>query len=423
MFRTLKRLFFFPVAYYFVFFARIKFNRWRPRVIVLTGSSGKTTLLSFVESQLLEKAKYSHHANSALGVPFDILGLSRKTLKKYEWIGLFLQAPFKTFSKIPEEKLYVVEADCDRPGEGKFLATFLRPEVTLWISTSKTHSMNFDGLVQKGKYQTVEEAIAYEFGYFLEYSQKLCIIDKESALMEAQVKRTSADILRISQKQFGEYAIDKNGTTFTLKKKTYHFPYLFPQEIFYTLSYTLELLFYLAIDPDVSFAKLTLPPGRCSLFDGIKHTLLIDSTYNTSFSSMVAILFMFEKMPHKTKWIVLGDMLELGKSEKEEHEKLADVVGNMHIDRLVLLGPRISRYTYPLLKNSLGKKIPVVHFENPKEVLDYLITYIQGEELILFKGVRFLEGVIEHLLKNKEDAKKLSRREQVWEERRRQWGL
>src|SRR4029079_19637449 len=95
----LKSVLYFPIANYFKFFADIKLKRWNPRIIVITGSSGKTTLLHLIESQIQDKAKYSHHANSAYGIPFDILGLERKTLTPGEWIYLFLAAPFRIFSK------------------------------------------------------------------------------------------------------------------------------------------------------------------------------------------------------------------------------------------------------------------------------------------------------------------------------------
>src|SRR5260221_8136653 len=157
MFRLVKRFFYFPIAYYFRFFAQIQLFLWKPRIIVVTGSSGKTTLLHLIESQLKQKAKYSHHANSAYGIPFDILGLKRENLVISEWIYLFLAAPFTAFKKPYSENIYIVEADCDRSGEGKFLASFLKPEVTLWISSSRTHSMNFDHMVGKGKFSTVDE--------------------------------------------------------------------------------------------------------------------------------------------------------------------------------------------------------------------------------------------------------------------------
>ena len=71
----LKKRFYFLVASYFRFFANISFRRWRPRVIAITGSVGKTTMLNLVECILKDRAHYSHDANSAYGIAFDILGM------------------------------------------------------------------------------------------------------------------------------------------------------------------------------------------------------------------------------------------------------------------------------------------------------------------------------------------------------------
>jgi hypothetical protein len=59
----------------------------------------------------------------------------------------------------------------------------------------------------------------------------------------------------------------------------------------------------------------------------------------------------------------------------------------------------------------------------PGEALGYLVGNLNGGETILFKGARFLEGVVERLLKNPSDASKLCRREAVWAKRRKMWGL
>jgi len=130
MFQKIKRILYFPFASYFRFFASIRLKIWRPRIIVITGSSGKTTLLHLIEAQLGDVAKYTHKANSSFGIPFNILGLQRNDLTLIEWPLLFLQAPFAIFKTLPKEKIYIVEADCDRPGEGKFLSSFIRPENT-----------------------------------------------------------------------------------------------------------------------------------------------------------------------------------------------------------------------------------------------------------------------------------------------------
>ncbi len=424
MFSKLKKALYFPVASYFRFFAAIRLKRWNPKIVVVTGSNGKTTLLHLLEAQIGDRAKYSHHANSSFGIPFDILDLHRKSLLKSEWIILVLKTPFNAFKKPPKESLYIVEADCDRPGEGKFLSELLNPEIVLWVSTSKTHSMNFDHLVESKKFVTVEDAIAYEFGYFVEAVKEMVMINGDSELMQSQINRTKAKVIKIKKKaSLKNYTVGREGTVFEIDNYKSKFKFLLPEEVFYSIEMARRLCQVLNISFDQSFPNFKMPAGRGSIFKGIKNTTIVDSTYNANLSSTKAILSMFAKFPEKKKWVVIGDMLELGSSEEEEHEKLSSLITDLEVERIILMGPRVSKYTYPKLKELLNKDFPVNTFENPKEVLDFLSDNIKGGETIFFKGARFMEGIIEHLLENKEDVKKLSRREKIWEIRRKQWGL
>lgn len=419
MLAQIKQSLYFPVASYFKFWAQIQLFFWQPRIFVVTGSSGKTTLLHLIESQLGNKARYSHHANSSFGVPFDILGLKRQTLSKLEWPLLFLKAPFLAFKKPFNQKLYIVEADCDRPHEGQFLGSLLKPEVTMWLDISRTHTLNFDKVAQ-AKNQKIEETIAYEFGYFAENTKVLCLVNGDDNQIKNQLGRIKAEVKQVNLSRLEDYIISEDGTSFKFDGQKYEFNCLLPEETFYAVALTVDLLSYLGLEIDPQFKNFELPPGRSSLFKGNKNTTLLDSSYNTNLSSASAILEMYQKYPADKKWAVLSDMTELGQEEQVEHEKLAEVILKVKLEKLILMGPRMIKYTYPKLK---GSKIDLVTFEKPKEVLDYLENNLSGGETILFKGARFLEGVIEHLLLNKDDIKKLCRREQVWEKRRKDWGL
>ena len=136
---------------------------------------------------------------------------------------------------------------------------------------------------------------------------------------------------------------------------------------------------------------------------------------------MKTILEMFEKYPSKNKWLILGDMIELGLNEKDAHENLAITLNSMLLSKIILIGTRVSKYTYPKLNLDVMKKSE--KFTMPRDGLDYILKNVTGGETILFKGARFLEGIIEHLLKNTKDIEKLVRRETVWQNRRKAWGL
>ena len=323
-----------------------------------------------VESQLKDNAVYSHHANSSYGVPFNILGLERKTLKHMEWFSLILLAPFRIFTGTPKQKIYVVEADCDRPQEGIFLSTLLNPEVTIWLSSTRTHSINFDSLVTDKKFPNVESAIAFEYSHFLEKTSNLVIYNSDSDLIKNQLGRTQAKTTSISEKSLNSYEVSKNGTKFKINKKTYSFKFLLPKASFSSVYASILLNEYLNVPIDESFGDFELPPGRSSIFKGVKNITIVDSCYNSSFASALEIINMFNKMKAEKKWIVIGDMLEQGNQEKEEHEKLANLIKKSNYDSVILLGPRIIQHGSKILETYYEDR--VISFTSPKDVLDFL---------------------------------------------------
>ena len=414
MIQNIKNKLYFPFAYYFFIFAKIQLLIWKPRVICITGSSGKTTLLHLLESQISD-AHFSHHANSAYGIPFDILGLKRKSFSLFEWLLLFLNAPLKAFKKSYSQKLYVVEADCDRPGEGRFLSKLLNPSITLWLSSDTTHTANFN----KNNCSSVKEAVAFEYGYFIEKTKNRVFANVDSQLIEKQLNRTRVEIEKVTMRDLKQFEVFEKSVVFKTQDNLYKIPHLLPRETFYSIEMTSKLLKYLEKPLDASFKELSPPPGRSSLFRGVKNIKIIDSSYNSSFLSLKSMLNLLNMYPAKEKWVVIGDILELGEKEKEEHEKIAYLLKEFNFFKIILIGPRTQKYTYPLLKN----KDTIVTFIEPLKTLKYLEKNIKGGETILFKGARFLEGIIEHLLENKKDIDLLCRREKVWQKRREKWGL
>jgi len=340
-----------------------------------------------------------------------------------EWIYLFVMAPLCIFKKTYPEKIYVAEVDCERPGEGKFLASLLKPEVTLWLNSGKTHTANFDNLVKAHKFKSVEEAVAYEFGHLLDNTDKLAIINGDDKLELAELVRYRGKRELVTDGELTAYSLDATGTEFTIGESRYRFKSILPRDSFYSIAMTLRLASYLGMVDNLSFTDFTLPAGRGGILRGIKDTRLIDSTYNATPDGMRATLQTFTSYPAERKWLVLGDMIELGEEEEGEHKLLAGLLQNVDADKIILVGRRVTRYTYPALLAYIDRPESVVCYEQPSEALEYIKSNIEGGEAVLFKGARFLEGIIEHLLKDKSDVAKLCRREEIWQTRRKKWNL
>jgi UDP-N-acetylmuramyl pentapeptide synthase len=380
MLSKIKKHLYFFVANYFRFWARFVLERWQPTIIVVTGSNGKTTLLHLIKSQLQDKAVYSFHANSAFGIPFHILGMNRSRLVKIEWIGLILKAPFLAFTKkVPKQKYYVVEADVDRTNEGKFLAEFLKPEITLWVSSDRTHAMGFDSSVGSKDFKTAEDAIAYEYGYFVENTREVVVLlDQEN--MKKQLYRTKAKSKTISMEMLSSYELSKDTTKFITKKGNIYEPEaILPKKVFVQLGMVHMLTHLLGEDFNPKFSNYENPPGRSSIFEGIKKTILFDSSYNANLASVGAVLETFADYPGKRKWAVIGDMLEQGLGEQKEHELLAAEISRYNFDRIILVGPRVKKYTKPVLRKKIkNQDTIIVAFEQPKQALEYISTGNQG---------------------------------------------
>jgi UDP-N-acetylmuramyl pentapeptide synthase len=272
--------------------------------------------------------------------------------------------------------------------------------------------------------------MAHEFGYFMETVRSFAVLNGDNGYIMSQKNRAREGVMvsTISNNEIAAVAVLPNGLTFSANGRTYSLPLLVPPDVALSavaVAKVVEDFLRLPFDP--RFTRFTLPPGRSSVLHGKKDTVLIDSSYNATFDGMRTMLDLMKKYPAQQnieKWLVLGDMIEQGKSEALEHADLAAMILNASPARVILVGPRLQKYTYPLLlAHYVSGQNRVVSYLMPAEALAYLEKEIRGGETILFKGARYLEGIVEKMLLDPRDGSKLCRREQVWVKRRKRWGL
>lgn len=415
----IKKKLYLVVVRYFRLFASRSLRRWHPRVIAVTGSVGKTTLLNLLEVQLGERAHYSHNANSAYGIAFDILGIDGVRGSKLKWVYLFLVVPFRSLWFRHNQEFYVVEIDGERPKETEFLASWLQPEVTLWVSVGRTHAVYFDGQVAAGLFPTVEDAIVHEFAYLPRYTSKLVVYDGDSPLIARTMNQVSgATTVPVTKSTLEDYEVWPDKTKFVVGGTTYLFSDPMPREVYVQLALLGVLAEYLNEPVVTDLSGYVQPPGRSNYFAGKNGVKLIDSSYNAHLISMESIVGLYKEMQAETKWIVIGDIVEQGEAEAEEHAKLGHLLREADFDRYILVGRRTQKYTYPELDAAKS-----VTFLRPTDALTYLQSELTGNETVVFKGSQFLEGIVEHLLASPADVVKLPRQEPAAKKRRAKWGL
>ncbi len=419
-FAKFKKRFYFKVARYFRYFANRAFKRWNPRVIAVTGSAGKTTMMTMLEHEMGDKAHYSHDANSAFGIPFDMLGLKGVKGSKSRWLWLLIAAPFRGLFYKRKQEFYVVEIDGERPHEAEFLAEWLKPEVTIWVSIGLSHAVQFEKEVTAGHFKNVGEAIVAEFANLPKNTTKRVYIDADSKLMIEATKDVKAKVIPIKKNLIKKYVVYPDSTDFTYGDTTFHFDHPEPKDIAYNLFVAQDLMKYLKLKFNPDFTGIHVAPGRSSYFKGKKGIAIVDSSYNAHMISMTSVLDMARRMHAEKKWLVIGDIVDQGELEEKEHIKLAKLIADVDPDKVILVGRRTKKWTAPELKK-LG--VSVAATTDPKKALEYIEKRIRGNETIIFKGSQYLEWIIEKLLDDPKDAKNLCRREKAAVARRKSWGL
>ena len=415
----LKKKLYLSVANYFKFWSNISLKRWNPRIVIVTGSAGKTTMLNLIESQLGAKAHYSHNANSAFGIAFDILGMRGITGSKLHWISLFLQTPFRAFVYSRKEKFYIVEADGERPHEAEWIAKWLRPEVSVWVTLGRSHAVFYEQEVAAGNFANVDDAIAHEFSTIPANTRKLVIIDGDNEKMLETTKNIEAKVVSVKKDALKSYEVYPDKAIFEFAKHKFVFHDPMPRDVTIQLVMLEKLMKYLNEPINFDLSDFHMPPARSNYLEGKKGIKIIDSSYNAHIISMTTVLDMVKVLHAPHKWLVIGDIIDQGRLEGEEHEKLAQLLLDTKVENIVLIGRRTKKYTYPLLKD----ETKVQSFDKPQQALKYLEKNLTGKETVIFKGSQYLEWIVEKLLAHPEDVSNLARQDEAHRRRRASWGL
>ncbi len=424
------------------FWAKVKLNRWRPTIIGVTGSVGKTSFLHILDS-ILTQAKVSHRssfeANSEIGLPLNILHL-KPAANKLLWPLILLQAPFLAWKK-EEVKYYVAEMAIDStryPKNMDFLLSIFVPQISVCLSVAPMHTYQFSqesGLMGEEKLLSL---IAHEKSKLLKktlssggwviYNQDNPYLNQEmdeflTTHPQYKEKALSLSLLNPQSDIYLQSSLSKDGLRIKIRWEKRE--YVFTSHLLLFNDYgrifaaAAVIALKLGIPPQTIRQGLNNfhLPGRFTLLQGIRETILLDSTYNAPYSAMEKLINHFYFLfPQRPKILVLGEMRELGPLSREKHQELARLVAKLEYRYLLTIGEEMRKFFIPELKKLQPDK-DVLFFKSSQELGHWLKSHLQGKEAIFFKGSQntiFLEEAIKPLLKNKEDRKLLVRQSKSW---------
>ena len=422
------------------FLARRMIRRYDPIIIGITGSVGKTSTREAVYAVLAKKF-FVHTAeknyNNEIGMPLTILLMRHHGKNILRWGFSLLTAFSKSFfikDRYPE--VLVLEYGVDRPRDMDFLISIARPHIAIVtkIGAVPVHVEFFkDPDALAGEKEKLVASLPSD-GYAL--------LNQDDPAVRAMRVRTAARVLTFGKSLEADFRIMNSelrmkndeefgrvpaGLSFKIQYKGAVTQVFLPSALGAPQLYAagaaalVGILMRMDIDEIVSaLAEYAPPQGRLRILSGIKHTLIIDDTYNAAPESMREALLLLESLFAKRKIAVLGDMLELGRYSEEAHREIGRMVGS-YVDILLTVGPqaRLIGEEMKLLRKakSRGGVEKVFSFANAISAGKMLESLLRPGDAVLIKGSQGIrmEKIVEEIMANREHAKKLLvRQEDYW---------
>ncbi len=429
------------ILVYLRFFARVQIRKINPVIIGVGGSSGKTSLANIIA--LILKGKHtvrsSEGKNSETGIPLSILGLNLKNYSFFSWLKVIISVPFIVLFDFKKYDYYIAEMGIDSPFEPKnmsYLLKIIQPKVAVLTNISHEHSLYFDNLVsttnEEQRKEEILELTAKEELLLLKKLTKegVAILNVDDLKINNEVERIKAKKISVSERKENTDFFIKNTIVnfdrFVINFKAENKNYTLkiekplPSHFAKTIILAIATCYSLGVDIKESISRIeksfSLPPGRLSIFNGVKESLIIDSSYNNAtLQPFLDVLdFVNTISKRRRKVAILGDFRELGSMSEFVHKKAAEKIIKT-IDFAILIGPMMKKYVSPILEK---KEFAHKSFLTFSEARYFILTNIKKRDLILVKSSQntlFLERVVEMLLRNPKEKEKLCRRGIYWD--------
>lgn len=410
--------------------ARLALRKYKPKIIAVSGSVGKTSTkdgVFTILSPFLDIRKSQKSYNGEIGVPLSILNLPNKWNSVFGWIQNCFDGLLLVLTPHHYPKYLVLEVGADKPGEVSGIARFIKPDYAIItrLPDVPAHVEFFENA----------EAVNEEDKLLAKYTKKDGILilnhdDRAVLSMRDQYPQKSYTygVSKDADLFISSFSLEKKNNHFVLhaaltyKKESVHID--IPDMISETQCSALLPGILIGLLEGISLSDLVSnmkksedTKGRLYVMEGIQESVLIDDTYNSSPVAVMNSLSVLKGIPEtKRKIAVLGDMLELGTHTEEEHRKIGFYAAK-HVDFLVAVGIR-SKFTHDEaqkagIKNSRW-------FETSVEAGEFLKDEIKKGDTILLKGSQSIrmEKAVELLMQNPELKRDLLvRQDEEWDKR------
>jgi len=408
------------------FLSRLILKKYRPEIVAISGSIGKTSakeaIFQVLSGRLAVRTSIKNY-NNEIGVPLTIIGAESPGSSFVGWLRVFGRAWLLYFRRdLSYPKILILEMGIDRPGDMDYLTRLAPPTVGVITAVSYSHLEYFGSFqnIKKEK-QILIERVARKGLSILNY-------DNEAARSMAEVSPArvlsfgllpGADI--VAQDLHYRYqgaSYDIAGLNFKLNYEGNIVPVEMPNIIgeggvYAALAATAVALHFGLNLMEIASAlrNLRLPAGRMQLLPGIKHTFLIDDSYNSSPEACLSALKVLGQIKidgAASKYAVLGDMLEIGAYSEEGHALVGRTLFEQGINYLVSVGER-SRDIDRGAKEAGMSSDFIFHFDDSATAGRFVQERLHEGDVVLIKGSQGIrmERVTKELMAEPDKAEEL----------------
>ena len=349
-------------------FAKLKRELTSAKIIAVTGSTGKTSLKNLIKNLLKNFGKTCHSPksfNNHLGVPISLSNLNF------------------------DDKYGVFEVGMSKAGEIKNLTKLIKPHIGVITNTGEAHLENFKSIygIAKAKSEIIENISV----------GGVIILNRDDKFFDYLFKKAKEHKLKTTTFGFHKKSeirikkIIKNGNTSKIKIniKGQEINFDIGDQNIYNILSSIAVLKELKIDISRfknNFKNFELSEGRgrkyfISRYD--KKFRLIDESYNANPTSVKNAIQKFNQIKKDKfkKYLILGDMLELGTRSKKYHEDLSKVINSSDIDKVFIKGKK-TIFTY----KHLNKKKRGNILQNNEDIDLSLRGMISNNDYLMIKG-------------------------------------
>ncbi len=405
-------------------FARAVVRRYSPKIVMVTGSVGKTSTKDAVASALASRffvRKSDKSFNSEFGVPFTVLGVKNPERNVFAWLSVIKNAISLLVLPNHYPNMLVLEVGSGKPGDLEQILKIATPEMVI-VTRLPEISVHVEA------YSSPEAVREEEFSpaYALPASSPLIIPADDSYARDMSIgtpARVSSygmsegATVRVSDVGFYENEGKVAGMQANITVGGENAMVVVKGSVGVTqiLPVAAAVAAATAFDISLSDALKALdsyepPPGRGRLLVGKNGSVIIDDSYNSSPVAVEEALATLKNFPHaKRRIAVLGDMLELGRYSVTEHGRVGSIACKS-ADVIATVGIRARAFI------TADCKVEVINFDSAKSAAKALPDIVREGDVILVKGSQSMrtERVAKALLFNPADSSLLARQDRAW---------